>query len=52
MEYEIDQIIYPNREKQMVREKCFSYFADSQRLRLLRSEIPAAIRPMIKKVTK
>jgi hypothetical protein len=33
---EVDQIIYPNREKEVVREKRFGHFADSQRLWLLK----------------
>jgi len=33
---EVYQIIYSNREKQMVREKRFAHFADSQRLRLIK----------------
>jgi hypothetical protein len=31
----VDQIIYSNREKQMVREKRFAHFADSQRFWLI-----------------
>jgi hypothetical protein len=31
VEDEVDQIIYSNREKQVVREKRFAHFADSQR---------------------
>jgi hypothetical protein len=33
---EVDQIIYSNREKQMVREKRFAHFADSQRFWLIK----------------
>jgi hypothetical protein len=36
VEDEVDQIICPNREKQMVGEKRFAPFADSQRLRLIK----------------
>jgi len=35
MEYEIDQVVYSNREKQVVREKCFAHFADLQRFWLI-----------------
>jgi len=33
---EVDQIIYSNREKEMVREKRFAHFADSQRFQLIK----------------
>ena len=33
---EVDQIIYSNREKQVVREKRFAHFADSERLWLIK----------------
>jgi hypothetical protein len=35
MKNEVDQIIYSNREKQVVREKRFGHFADSERFWLL-----------------
>ena len=33
---EVDQIVYSNREKQVVREKRFAHFADSQRFWLIK----------------
>jgi hypothetical protein len=32
MEYEINEVVYSNREKQVVRDKRFAYFADRNRL--------------------
>jgi hypothetical protein len=36
MKDEVDQIIYSNRKKEMVRQKRFAHFADSQRLGLIK----------------
>ena len=50
---EVDQIVYSNREEQMsMRENASLTSPIRSGFGLLRSDIPAAIRPMIKKVTK
>jgi len=49
---EVDQIIYSNREKEMVREKRFADFADSQRFRLIKKRYSCGNQTDDEKVTK
>jgi hypothetical protein len=49
---EVDQIIYSNREKQMVREKRFAHVADSQRFWLIKERYSCGNQTDDKKVTK
>jgi hypothetical protein len=49
---EVNEIIYLNREKQMVRRNASLTSSIRSGFGLLRSDIPAAIGPMMKNVTK